>query len=235
MRANYLYVFFLFILFFIIPSFSLLIEDDDKEREDTIYLKSNINEIYASTEITQYFINPLNNPIELIISFPIIEEISLNKFVIKVGEKKVISKVMQREEAEERYDESIYSGNTGFLGRYNDKDKNSYSINIGNINPKEKLTLKSYFIQNIGTQDMSFEFIIMEKYPTFHYKELNQNEARNKIIKANFIIETQSKITRLIAPFFDEMAKKKSNYEVVYSNNYKKAEIFYKANIVLSI
>ena len=229
MRANYLYIFF-FILFFIIPSFSLLIEDDDKEREDTIYLKSNINEIYASTEITQFFINPLNNPIELIISFPIIEEISLNKFVIKVGEKKVISKVMLREEAEERYDESIYSGNTGFLGRYNDKDKKSYSINIGNINPKEKLTLKSYFIQNIGTQDMSFEFIIMEKYPTFHYKELNQNEARNKIIKANFIIETQSKITRLIAPFFDEMAKKKSNYEVVYSNNYKKAEIFYIKN-----
>ena len=230
MRANYLYILFFFILFFIVPSLSLLIEDDDKEREDTIYLKSNINEIYASTEITQYFINPLNNPIELIISFPIIEEISLNKFVIKVGEKKVISKVMQREEAEERYDESIYSGNTGFLGRYNDKDKKSYSIHIGNINPKEKLTLKSYFIQNIGTQDMSFEFIIMEKYPTFHYKELNQNEARNKIIKANFIIETQSKITRLIAPFFDEMAKKKSNYEVVYSNNYKKAEIFYIKN-----
>ena len=138
MRANYLYILFFFILFFIVPSLSLLIEDDDKEREDTIYLKSNINEIYASTEITQYFINPLNNPIELIISFPIIEEISLNKFVIKVGEKKVISKVMQREEAEERYDESIYSGNTGFLGRYNDKDKKSYSIHIGNINPKEK-------------------------------------------------------------------------------------------------
>ena len=55
---------------------------------------------------------------------------------------------------------------------------------------------------------MSYEFIIMEKYPTFHYKELNKDEARNKIIKANFIIETQSKLTRLIAPFFDEIAKK---------------------------
>ena len=55
---------------------------------------------------------------------------------------------------------------------------------------------------------MSYEFVIMEKYPTFHYKELNKNEARNKIIKANFIIKTQSKLTRLIAPFFDEIAKK---------------------------
>jgi len=229
MKANYLYIF-IFILFLIMPIFCLLPKDDDKEREDTIYLKSNINEVYASTEITQYFINPLNNPIELIISFPIIEEISLNKFIISIGDKKVVSKVMQKEEAEEKYDYSLYAGNTGFLGKYTDKDKKRYSVNIGNINPKEKLTLKSYFIQNIGAQDMSFEFIIMEKYPTFHYKELNQNLARNKIIKANFIIETQSKITRLIAPFFDEMAKKKSNYQVKYSNGYKKAEISYIKN-----
>ena len=206
MRVYYLY-FFIFILMLIMPSFNLLIEEEDLEREDTIYLKSHINEIYAYTELTQYFINHLENSIELIISFPIKEEISLNKFIIKIGEKIVSSKVMQKEKAEERYDNSIYSGNTGFLGRY-DAEVKSYSINIGNINPKEKITLKTYFIQNIGTQDMSYEFIIMEKYPTFHYKELNKNEARNKIIKANFIIETQSKITRLIAPFFDEMAKK---------------------------
>ena len=78
---------------------------------------------------------------------------------------------MQREEAEERYEESLYSGNTGFLGRYNDKDKKSYSINIGNINPKEKVTFQAFFIQNTGTQDMSYEFIIiMENIQLFIIK-----------------------------------------------------------------
>ena len=163
------YDIFIFILIFIIPSFNVLIEDEDLEREDIIYLKSNINEIFASTELTQYFINPLDNPIELIISFPIIEEISLNKFIIKIGEKKVSSKVMLKEEAEGKYDNSIFSGNTAFLGKY-DYSWKSYSYNIGNINPKEKVTIKAFFIQNIGTYDMSYEFIIMEKYPTFHYK-----------------------------------------------------------------
>jgi len=136
---------------------------------------------------------------------------------------------MKKEIAEEKYDESISSGNTGFLGEY-DNEMKSYSINLGNINPKEKVTLKAFFIQNICTQDMSYEFIIMEKYPTFHYKELNKEGARNKIIKANFIIEAQSKITRLIAPFFDEMAQNKSTYEVTFSNDYKKAEIIYVKN-----
>ena len=225
---NYLYIL-VFILIFINPSFNKLSEDEDKEREDTIYLKSTINEVFASTELTQYFINSLDDPIELIVSFPIKEEISLNKFIIQIGDKKVTSKVMEKREAEEKYDESISSGNTGFLGEY-DYEEKSYSINVGNINPKEKVKLKAFFIQNIGTQDMSYEFIIMEKYPTFHYKELNKESARNKIIKANFKIETQSKITRLIAPFFDEMAQNQSTYEVDFSEDYKKAEITYVKN-----
>ena len=228
MKANYLYIIAVF-LCLITLSFTIQMKDEDNEREDTIYLKSNINEIYATTEITQYFTNKLDNPIELIISFPIKEEISLNKFIIKIGEKTVSSKIMEKKEAEQKYKDSLNEGNNPFLGSLGNEEK-SFSINIGNINPKEKVTLKAFFIQNIGTQDMSYEFIIMEKYPTFHYKELSIDDPRNKIIKANFIIETQSKITRLIAPFFDEMAEKKSTYEVIFGKDYKKAEIFYIKN-----
>lgn len=74
---------------------------------------------------------------------------------------------------------------------------------------------------------MSYEYAIMEKSPTFHYKEINKYEPRNKIIKANFKIETQSKITRFIAPFFYEEAKKNSIYEVSFSKDYKTADIIY--------
>ena len=86
---------------------------------------------------------------------------------------------MLKQEAEVKYDSSIFEGNTGFLSRYVDEEK-VYSINIGNRSPKEKVTLKAYFIQKVGTQDMSYKFIIMEKYPTFHYKELNKEKARKK-------------------------------------------------------
>ena len=84
---------------------------------------------------------------------------------------------MLKQEAEVKYDNSIFEGNAGLLSRYDDEEK-VYSINIGS--PKEKVTLKAYFIQNIGIQDMCYEFIIMEKYPTFHYKELNKEKARKK-------------------------------------------------------
>ena len=200
-----------------------------EEREDTIYLHSQINEVYASTELTQYFTNPLDKTIELSISFPIKEEINLTKFIVTIGEKTVASKIMAKEKAEEKYNDTLVSGNTGFISSFNDQ-MTDYSVNVGNIKPKQKIKLNSFFIQTIEAQDMSYEFDIMEKYPSFHYKELNQKDLRNIIIKANFKIETQSKLTRLIAPFLDKEAKKKSTYEVTFSYDFKKADIRYTRN-----
>ena len=198
-------------------------------KDDVIYLKSKVNELFATTELTQYFTNELKDSIELTILFPIKEEISLSKFVVTIDDKLVISKVMPKEKAEEKYNDSIASGNIGFYSSYQD-DQKSYSVNVGNIKPNQKITLNTVFIQMIGTQDMSYEYNIMEKYPTFHYKELNKDKPRNKTINADIEIETQSKITRLIAPFMDEQAKKNSSFKVQYNQDYKKATIKYIKN-----
>ena len=176
-------------------------------KDNVIYLSSKVNELFATTELIQYFTNKLKESIELTILFPIIEEISLSKFVVSIDDKMVISKVMPKEKAEEKYNDSIASGNFGFYSSYQD-NQNSFSVNIGNIKPNQKIKLSSIFIQIVGAQDMSYEFNIMEKYPTFLYKELNEDKQRNEIINADIEIEAQSKITRLIAPFLDKKAKK---------------------------
>ena len=200
-----------------------------ESKDDIIYLNSKVNELYATTELTQYFTNILDESIELIILFPIKEEINLSKFVISIDNKTVLSKVMPKEKAEEKYNDSIASGNVGFISNYN-YNQSSYSVNIGNLKPKQQIKLNTNFIQMIGTNDLSYEFNIMEKYPTFHYRKIDKDKLRNKTINATFEIETQSKITRLIAPFMDEQAKKNSTYEVEYNSDYKKAIIKYIKN-----
>ena len=188
-----------------------------EEKDDTIYLSSKVNEIYATTELTQYFTNTLEEAIELTILFPIKDEISLSKFVVAIGDKIVLSKVMPKEKAEEKYNDVIASGNVGVISEYEEESK-AYSVNIGNLKPKEKIKLNSIFLQMIGAQDLSYEFSIMEKYPSFYYKDSkSNNKPKDKIINAEFEIKTQSKITRLIAPFMDKEAKKYSTYEIKYS------------------
>ena len=220
--------FYIFIFYLLIICSQAKIESLDEEQENIIYLKSSINEIFASTQITQYFKNPLDSPIELSISFPIKEEISITKFSISIGNKVIMSKVLPKEKAEEKYEEALEEGNSAFISKYD--EENNYIVNIGNIDSQQIVTLNSFFIQMIGSQDMSYEFTMMEKYPTFHYKELNVEKPRNKKIIARLQIETQSKITRLIAPFLDEEAKKKSEYEVTFTNDFKSANIKYVKN-----
>ena len=197
--------------------------------DDIIYISAKINELFATTEITQFFTNTLDNSIELSISFPIKEEINLSKFIISMGNQTVISKIFEKEKAIEKYNDSIASGNVGFLTTY-ENNEHYYVVNIGNLLPKQQIKLNTFFIQMIGTRDISYEFNIMEKYPTFHYKELNMDKPRNKKIIADFQIKTQSRITRLIAPFYDDLAKKNSSYEVAYGYDYKIAMIKYIKN-----
>ena len=184
----------------------------NSKKDDTVYLSSEINEIFATTEVTQYFTNKLENPIELTILFPIIEKLSLSKFVVTIDKKIIVSKVMPKEKAEEKYNDSLASGNVGFISRYQEDNK-AYSVNIGNLQPKKRIELKSVFIQMIDSNDLSYQFDIMESYPAFHYKEI-KSENENKKINANFKISTQSKITRLIAPFLDEKLKASCVYKI---------------------
>ena len=187
-------------------------EDKNDNKDNTVYITSQVNEIFASTELVQFFTNPLDNAIELTIFFPIKEEINLSKFVVSMDDKIILSKILPKEKAEEKYNDSVASGNVGVLSKYEEKN-DAYSVNIGNLQPKKQIKLTSIFIQMIGAKDISYELIMMEKYPSFYYKELENNKGQqNKIIKANFVIKTLSKITRLIAPFYDENAKKYSKF-----------------------
>ena len=203
----------------------------EKKEDNTVFISCEVNEIFASTEVTQYFTNELENHIELKILFPINKKLSLSKFIVSMDEKNIISKVMSKEKAEEKYVDTIASGNVGFKSSYEDENK-SYSVNIGNLAPKKQVKLQTNFIQMVDNKDLSYEFNIIENYPAFYYDgaKINFSENNNKKLETKIKIETQSKITRLIPMYVNDEIKKNSEYNVKYSPDYKKAEIEYKNN-----
>ena len=97
-------------------------------------------------------------------------------------EKNIISKVMSKEKAEEKYSDTIASGNVGFKSSYEDDNK-SYSVNIGNLAPKKQVKLQSNFIQMIDNKDLSYEFNIIENYPAFYYDGAKINYSENDTIR----------------------------------------------------
>ena len=198
---------------------------DISESDKTIYVSSKVNEIFSTTEVTQYFTNILDKSIEVSIFFPLNDKLTLMKFEILLDGVKTISKVMKKEKAYEKYDDAIASGNLGLIQNYDDDNK-FFRLNIGNLPPNTKVELKSIFIEMLGANDLSYEFNLIDFYPLFYYEGF-ETDLENKKIEAKFNIETQSKITRLIAPFKENLEGKDYIYKVIYSNDYKKAEIIY--------
>ena len=122
-----------------------------EKQDDIVFISSEINEIFSTTEVKQSFTNESENPIELSILFPIIEKLTLSKFVLTMDDKMIISKVLTKEKAEEKYNDAISSGNVGFISKYEENHK-TYSVNIGNLQPKKQIKLTSVFIEKLTLQ-----------------------------------------------------------------------------------
>ena len=206
-------------------------EDNQKaeknDSDETVFITSTINEIFATSEVVQYFTNILDKSIELTITFPLKYEIQLTKFMVTIGNKTIISKVLAKEKAEEKYTDAISSGNTGILSTF-DESYSNYTINVGNVLPTEKVKLTSIFNQMITSQDMSYEFSFLEHYPCFVY---GGKKVQAKKIVGKFVLNTKSKITRLISPFMDENVQKSTSFKVTFNENYTQATIDFNKNI----
>ena len=191
--------------------------NEEEAKEDNIYINSEVNEFYAVTQVTQYYKNNNNKPVELSIIYPLKKEINFRKFIININGQKSISKIFAKEKAEEKYTDAMAGGKVGILSKYLEEEPNSYSINVGNIAPGCLVELTSEFIQYITSDDMSFCFSVMTSYPSFSD---SLSREYNKNIYGKIVLKTHSKITRFVNKNFslDQNFKREFNKEYTQCN-----------------
>ena len=191
---------------------------------DLININTTINEFIVQTEITQYFKNSKETPIELQMTIPKLSNNNLTRFEMTMKNQKVVSKLIENEKAKEKYTDTIASGNYGFLS---ESSKEETTICLGNIPPNEEICLKSYFFGHVVSKDYSYQASFPVIFPGFILSDLKNEEkseeykSKKKIVKGKIYINTLSKLTRLVikgSKNFGKIVKK-------YGNDYKNAEI----------
>ena len=201
------------------------------DEEQLINISSEVNEIYSKTEIRQKFTNNYSSPVEIKVQFPILIDYNLSKFKIKIDDKIIISKILEIEKGEEKYNDEISSGNTAFLGKMADSGK-KMEINIGNLLPKKTLEIKTEYFQIIHSEDMSYCFSLIQSFPKikFNDNQNNDNDDSNnhfKGIKWNIYISTRSPFTRFVL-----LNKRKDfTYHINFSNSLTFAKVFFEKSI----
>ena len=158
-----------------------------------VEIHSEVNELYSKTNVVQKFKNPESNPLELQIYVYKKDDIIFSSFFAQIGDSiKVKSKVIKKEKAEEKYNDSIASGNAAIYV-YEDKYSNRIVINMGNIPPNQEVIFTSEFIQLIGSSK-TYEFELFRNLPIFNG---TNNIFQNGNLKGKIEIKTKNKIIKL--------------------------------------
>ena len=139
----------------------------------SVEINTQLNEVFSKSIITQKFSNNSQNSIELKIDIYKIPTQIFSSFKVKIGESKIItSKVMKKEKAEQKYTDSISSGNSAICVN---EESEKYVINIRNIPSKEKVIFISEFLQ-FTEYTKNFEFELLRNLPIFQsVKSIYQN------------------------------------------------------------
>jgi len=200
-------------------------KDKKEDKYNIVYITCHINEVMAQTEIIQYFKNTSKSPIELSMKLPELVNVSITRFEMTLNNKKVISKILEKDKAKEKYNDSISTGNYGFISFNEDKIS---TVCLGNIPADQEIELKTYYFGDLICNDLCYQATFPVIFPEFIIGDPKNKEEpeyynryKKKEVKAKIYINTFSKITRLVI-------KGSSNFEIIekkYNNDYKSAEI----------
>lgn len=155
-------------------------EDMNQEKKSQNVLTVNsfiiITEQYAKVNVEQ--IMDLEDNEYVLMFVPKASDLMLIKFEVSSENRSIISKVITRptsdnfsEEEEKKIDSDIK-----YSPLYIEEADNCYIVHLGKLPGKKTITIKTSFIQQITSADMSYQYIIFNKFPEL--KTINGFEER---------------------------------------------------------
>ena len=134
------------------------------EKNNSFNIITHINELMFQTEVTQYFKNTKDNPIELEMVLPNLTDCNITRFEVIKNNQRIISKLLEKGKAEEKYNDTISTGNSSFLSYIS---YNLTKICLGNISPGEEIELKTFFFGHVISKDISYQATFPVIFPDF--------------------------------------------------------------------
>ena len=173
-----------------------------------VNINSKVNEVISTTSVTQKILNDTDNPIEVEVFIKKnLDNIIFSSFDAQIGDStKIKSKVIKKEKAEEKYSDSISSGNAAIFTYFDENDKNKIIVHIGNIPPKQELIFTSEFLQFTESSNNSFEYELFRNLPILTGKEGKYIE--NDIIKGTIELNMKGKIVKIKKEFYENLIVK---------------------------
>ena len=107
--------------------------------------------------VTQTFRNPTAEEIEAIYVFPLPEDAAVHYMEMRIGERRIVSAIQEREEARKTYVQAREEGHKAAL--LEQKRPNLFTASAANINPGESIDITLEYVQELAYADGEFQLV----------------------------------------------------------------------------
>lgn len=119
-------------------------------------VKADIAGYVVRVTMTQEFVNPLQEPIEAIYTFPLPADAAVDVMTMKIGDRVIRGQIMRREEAREVYEAAKSSGQAAAL--LDQERPNIFTQSVANIMPGETVLMTISYVHLLKYEEGTYEF-----------------------------------------------------------------------------
>jgi len=123
-----------------------------------VKLTGELRGLMFEARVEQRFCNPTDSNVEVVYSFPLPWGAVLLGVDVQLGDKHLTGAVVEKEEAEDRYEEAISEGNAAIMLEKN-RD-HSYSLNLGNLAAQEDCIITLRYAQTLQFEQHALRLLI---------------------------------------------------------------------------
>mgnify|MGYP006333202159 FL=1 len=123
-----------------------------------VKLSGDLRGLMFEASVEQRFCNPEDNNVEVVYSFPLPWGAVLLGVDVVLGGKHLTGAVVEKKQAEARYEEAISEGNAAIMLEKN--HDHSYSLNLGNLAAREHCTITLRYAQTLQFEQRGLRLLI---------------------------------------------------------------------------
>ena len=123
-----------------------------------VKLSGDLRGLMFEASVEQRFCNPGEKNVEVVYSFPLPWGAVLLGVDVVLGDKHLTGAVVEKKQAEARYEEAISEGNAAIMLEKN--HDHSYSLNLGNLAAREQCTITLRYAQTLQFEQRGLRLLI---------------------------------------------------------------------------
>jgi len=156
-----------------------------------------VNGLVVYAEIKQIFINPHAVELEGKYQFPLPENAAVKQLMIKVGDKEIVGKIMEKKAAKAIYQQAKRQGKKASL--LEQQRPNLFTNKIANIPAYSTVVVTLKFVMPVSFSNGEFTFTLplalTERYqPKLHHPSSNEQKSTIPLSKSSSVARSQSSI-----------------------------------------